>query len=248
MFISSILIDDFNKINLIQLYYSKNRGCWGDGNLTAGNIKKGISIFGVAGSWQGWVDNTIQWNVIGAPVAIRNTGEYDITGNTYTPTNVIPFQLEFREDLWHKLINLGMNYICYDCTVNVYSVHTAFQNSGCARPWFLCYAKGSVWDDMNRWSSYYDRVSGVHGRNSSSSVTTFSYKDLSNNSNYENGYGSDVKTSGKYNIKDMGDYFLSDEPVARKYFKMWVSFTIHCFERCAGKLNYKSINVWFSKS
>ena len=32
-------------------YYSKNRWCWGNGNLVAGNIKKGISIFGVTGNY-----------------------------------------------------------------------------------------------------------------------------------------------------------------------------------------------------
>ena len=32
-------------------YYSKNRWCWGNGNLTAGNIKKGVSIFGVTGTY-----------------------------------------------------------------------------------------------------------------------------------------------------------------------------------------------------
>ena len=32
-------------------YYSKNRWCWGNGNLVAGNIKKGVSIFGVTGNY-----------------------------------------------------------------------------------------------------------------------------------------------------------------------------------------------------
>ena len=32
-------------------YYSKNRWCWGNGNLVPWNIKKGISIFGVSGTY-----------------------------------------------------------------------------------------------------------------------------------------------------------------------------------------------------
>ena len=40
-------------------YYSKNRGCYGASTLTAANIKKDITIFGVKGTWQGWVDSTV---------------------------------------------------------------------------------------------------------------------------------------------------------------------------------------------
>ena len=32
-------------------YYSKNRWCWGNANLTSGNIKSGVSIFGVNGRY-----------------------------------------------------------------------------------------------------------------------------------------------------------------------------------------------------
>lgn len=34
----------------------------GSGNLTAGNIKNGITIFGIRGTFQGWVDNTSSWS------------------------------------------------------------------------------------------------------------------------------------------------------------------------------------------
>ena len=229
-------------------YYSKNRWCWGSGNLTSGNIKSGVSIFGVTGSWSGWVDSTIQWNAIGASTAIRNLGEYTITGDTYTPKDVIPFKLEFRENIWHKLINLGMNYVCFDSTVNLYRITSAFHNNAWGRPWFKCYAYGSIYEDMSKKSSFYDRVVGIHGRDVPY-TSDMGHVDVSYDKSYDDGYGSDIKASGKYNIKEMGDYFLSDTPVARKYFKTTIEFIIHSFETIStGKLNYKSINVWFSKS
>ena len=230
------------------VYYSKNRWCWGNGNLTSGNIKSGVSIFGVSGSWSGWVDSTIQWNAIGASTAVCNTGEYTISGDTYTPKDVIPFKLEFRENIWNKLINLGMNYICFDSTVNLYRTTSAFYTTTWGRPWFLCYAYGSIYEDMSKISSYYDRVSGIHGRPIPSSLV-MKHVDVSYDKQYDNGYGSDIKASGKYNIKEMGNYFLSDTPVARKYFKTTVEFCIKCSDTIAtGKLNYKNINVWFSKT
>ena len=230
-------------------YYSQERWCAGNPNLTAANIKKDITIFGVKGTWQGWVDSTIQWNAIGATTAIHNTGEYTITGETYTPSNVTPFKLEFREGVWSKLINLGMKYICYDCTVNLYRTTSSYYTTGWGTPWFKCFAQGSIYEDMSKISSMYDRVSGAHGRVSTSSITSFSYIDVSKGAEYDNKYGSDITTSGKYDIKAMGDYFLSDTPVARKYFKTQVLFLIYCASSsCTGKLNYKSINVWFSKS
>ena len=40
-------------------YYTQNQWCAGNSNLTASNIKKDITIFGVKGTWQGWVDKTV---------------------------------------------------------------------------------------------------------------------------------------------------------------------------------------------
>ena len=58
MFISISLWNYFLSFNTIiflspnsGVFYSKNRWCWGNGNLVAGNIKKGISIFGVSGNY-----------------------------------------------------------------------------------------------------------------------------------------------------------------------------------------------------
>ena len=70
-------------------YYSKNRWCWGSGNLTAANIKKDITIFGVKGTWQGWVDKTV-WIIKNGDVqsgfAITNiiqcSDAYQTTGKT----------------------------------------------------------------------------------------------------------------------------------------------------------------------
>ena len=56
MFISTSFTGLFKLINLIHppssTYYSKNRWCWGNGNLTAANIKKDITIFGVKGTYE----------------------------------------------------------------------------------------------------------------------------------------------------------------------------------------------------
>ena len=40
-------------------YYTQNQWCAGASTLSAGNIKKDITIFGVKGTWQGWVDSTV---------------------------------------------------------------------------------------------------------------------------------------------------------------------------------------------
>ena len=93
MFISTSFTGLFKLINLIHLlsstYYSKNRWCWGNGNLTAANIKKDITIFGVKGTWQGWVDKTV-WIIKNGDVqsgfAITNIKQcsdaYQTTGKT----------------------------------------------------------------------------------------------------------------------------------------------------------------------
>ena len=64
-----------------------------------------------------------------------------------------------------------------------------------------------------------------------------------------NGYGSDISTSGKYDIKTPGNHVLSK---GKNWFKLMVRFYPHGSSDddgfSMGKVNVKSINVWFSKS
>ena len=76
-------------------YYSQERWCAGNANLTAANIKKDITIFGVKGTWQGWVDKTV-WiikdgnvqsgfgisNITQGASSAANWSQYQKTGKT----------------------------------------------------------------------------------------------------------------------------------------------------------------------
>ena len=86
--------------NLIQLcwsgyYYSKNRWCNGNSNLTASNIKKGISIFGVSGSWEGNIVWLIKNGYIVWAGGVYNVSwDYDedtgVSGDAAMVTNMEP--------------------------------------------------------------------------------------------------------------------------------------------------------------
>ena len=74
-------------------YYSKNRWCWGNGNLVAGNIKKGVSIFGV---WGNYVE-TKRWLIQNGVYVSSLISLYAYTGglpnNTTTTYNGATWKL-----------------------------------------------------------------------------------------------------------------------------------------------------------
>ena len=227
-------------------YYSKNRWCWGSGNLTSGNIRSGVSIFGVSGSWSGWVDSTIGWNAIGASTAIRNLGEYTINGTKYTPSN-LPFNMELWQNEWSKLIGQGFNYICWDCTANAYKDSKWSYSTDLRCSFWL---KSSVEQDLSMMGIWWDvaRQRWIDTLNMASQFDKdLPIKGLGGFN--VNGYGSDISTSGKYDIKTPGNHVLSK---GKNWFKLMVRFYPHGSSDddgfSMGKVNVKSINVWFSKS
>ena len=115
-------------------YYSKNRGCYGNGNLTAGNIKKGVSIFGVTGTWA--VD-PIKWVVkdgaLCSGISLEYTHDYSpndegtpssehkvgvsptikkVAGNTYIYTMYSPGTNDWVMNCWY-FQNVGGRLFTY---------------------------------------------------------------------------------------------------------------------------------------
>ena len=115
-------------------YYSKNRWCWGNGNLVAGNIKKGVSIFGVTGTWA--VD-PIKWVVkdgaLCSGISLEYTQDYSpndegtpssehkigvsptikkVAGNTYIYTMSSPGTNDWVMNCWY-FQNVGGRLFTY---------------------------------------------------------------------------------------------------------------------------------------
>ena len=67
-------------------YYTKNRWCWGSGNLVAGNIRSGVSIFGVWGNYvetKRWlIQNGSLTGLLSSDFIGKNTTGSAVTSNT----------------------------------------------------------------------------------------------------------------------------------------------------------------------
>ena len=74
-------------------YYSKNRWCWGNGNLVAGNIKKGVSIFGVTGNYVETTRWLIQNGSYTSSLISLYAGTGSIPGTTTTTYNGATWKL-----------------------------------------------------------------------------------------------------------------------------------------------------------
>ena len=222
-------------------YYSKNRWCWGNGNLVAGNIKSGVSIFGVTGSWQGWVDKTIGWNALGLSV-VYNIGEYTVKWGSYTPATT-PFSLTLDLATYTKLINAGMTYVCWDATVNLYKDikrDTLPIPRASFYGWFgipTSTGSGRITigafnyinqDKIDRYTS--DRITVVVLWNGTTNIGE---------------YGADCVTSGKYNIKNIYDTYMKS---GITWSRVEMSAYNYDDSDINGKVWIKSFNLWFSKT
>ena len=223
-------------------YYSKNRWCWGSGNLTTGNIRSGVSIFGVSGSWSGWVDSTIQWNAIGASTATCVTGEYIIDYSNATPSDT-PFKLVFGLALYRKLINNGMRYINWDATTATYRT----RNYDAPLIRLNC---TSIFKKGYNSSYYADYPTGVHGFRTSQ--VPFKAINLYGSIN-TGSYGADNTTSGKYDIKPAYDAALAGVSgltdctfELRSY--IYTNGGGDGYTATHGRVFVRSFNCWFSKS
>ena len=222
-------------------YYSKNRWCWGNGNLTSGNIKSGVSIFGVSGSWSGWVDSTIQWNAIGATTAVCNLADYEVYYTRVTPSQSL-FNLRFGYDVYSKLISLGMSYINWNAITNSYKSANRYEAPLISGD---CYCDFS--NSSNRGLGRVDYPSGNQGKNSYVTITAIKMYTTS----YTGSYGADMTTSGKYDIKKGYDWFTSLRAAKCEFVFVIGIGTWDAgdgFGGTCGRSWFKSFNCWFSKS
>ena len=126
MFISTSFTGLFNITNLIHhlfsTYYTQNQWCAGNSNLTASNIKKDITIFGVKGTYV----ETTRWIVKNGAlvngVGMEYTNKYNpndegtpasshkasvnpttrtVNGNTYIRTQYVPVGNDRNHNYWY---------------------------------------------------------------------------------------------------------------------------------------------------
>ena len=93
--------------------------CAGDANLVPWNIRNGFNIFGVTGTFSGWVDGWVSWDAPG--IGGQRTVLINWEVNSYDYSLASIFAVHFPAETVTSLMNQGFKTIRLDCSVRVTS-------------------------------------------------------------------------------------------------------------------------------
>lgn len=172
-----------------------------------------------------------------------------VDGTTITPNQVrTPFDLQFNLATYRKLIDHGMVYLNWSAVTNVY----VSDQWGSDKPTPFLWCVGTFYRGTNAVTAQYNYPTSDHIYKGQSTSGRFTFPDICTTV-YYGGYGADMTTSGKYNIKKGYEECVGSNTVDCKILCQ-VTITSHTgnddygWYWVRGKCWIKSFNCWFSKS
>ena len=98
--------------------------CAGDANLVPWNIRNGFNIFGVTGTFSGWVDGWVSWDAPGIG-GIRDKWDIGIEYTQHWHGEDDAVYIRFEPNQVTNLINQGFSLMKIDCNV---TLHQSYMN------------------------------------------------------------------------------------------------------------------------
>ena len=213
-------------------------GILGSSSLTAGNIKNGVTIFGVRGTFTGWVDSTMTVSAIWPLVDGPNYNEYWSNPNEYTNTYAVRYGYPLSSNaatgisVGQRLWNMGFRNLIM--TSSLY----AYDRSGAC--------DGSITMSYTAW-----------GKASNGSYYTYSHsnkvlnpEDGAPDANYHSGWsiGDGTKVGSTGNFSSTISLMLTGNSFNYWVSSAWVSVTMtDVSSTSSGRLKLNSFNFYFSK-
>ena len=210
----------------------------GSSALTAGNIKNGVTIFGVRGTFTGWVDPTMTVSAIWPLVDGPNYNEYWSNPNEYTNTYAVRYGYPLSSNaatgisVGQRLWNMGFRNLIM--TSSLY----AYDRSGAC--------DGSITMSYTAW-----------GKASNGSYYTYSHsnkvlnpEDGAPDANYHSGWsiGDGTKVGATGNFSSTISLMLTGNSFNYWVSSAWVSVTMtDVSSTSSGRLKLNSFNFYFSK-
>ena len=210
----------------------------GSSALTAGNIKNGVTIFGVKGTFTGWVDSTMTVSAIWPLVDGPNYNEYWSNPNEYTNTYAVRYGYPLSSNaatgisVGQQLWDMGFRNLIM--TSSLY----AYDRSGACN--------GSITMSYTAW-----------GKASNGSYYTYSHsnkvlnpEDGAPDANYHSGWsiGDGTKVGATGNFSSTIPLMLTGNSYNYWVSSAWVSVTMtDVSSTSSGRLKLNSFNFYFSK-
>ena len=210
----------------------------GASTLTAGNIRNGITIFGIRGTFTGWVDSTMTVSAIWPLVDGPNYNEYWSNPNEYTNTYAVRYGYPLSSNaatgisVGQQLWDMGFRNLIM--TSSLY----AYDRSGACN--------GSITMSYTAW-----------GKASNGSYYTYSHsnkvlnpEDGAPDANYHSGWsiGDGTKVGATGNFSSTIPLMLTGNSFNYWVSSAWVSVTMtDVSSTSSGRLKLNSFNFYFSK-